>query len=43
MKLQPDYKTPGIITGDVETISAGGTPYDQRQWRVDTHVGLTVG
>ena len=43
MKLQPDYKTPGIITGDVETISTGGTPYDQRQWRVDTHVGLTVG
>ena len=43
IKLQPDYKTPGIITGDVETISTGGTLYDQRQWRVDTHVGLTVG
>ena len=43
VKLQPDYKTPGIITGDVETIFTGGTSYDQRQWRADTHVGLTVG
>lgn len=42
IKLQPDYKTPGIITEDSQTISSTGTQVALTEWNALNKLGLTL-
>lgn len=43
VKLQPDYKTPGVILEDnVNTLTATGNSYDINSWSADNTMGLTI-